>query len=257
MGHWFQQNIVEPGKLPLLLALSAFVLTFAITRTITRMIRAGKGPFRNITPGGVHVHHVVPGVVLTVVGGFGAVASGQRGVAAGILAVVFGMGAGLVLDEFALILHLDDVYWTEEGRQSVEIVVLTASLVLLVLGGFSPLGVDELSGEQQQNRLRAVLTYVLNFGFVLTALLKGKARMAVIGTLIPPVALIGALRLARPASPWAKRLYRRRHRARAKAVLRAYHHDVRWAGPRRRFQDLIGGAPDRTPLPGPRPGGGT
>ncbi|MFC5171525.1 hypothetical protein [Streptomyces mutomycini] len=256
MGHWFHQNIVEPGKLPLLIALSAFVLTFAVTRVITRMIRAGKGPFRNFTPGGVHVHHVVPGVVLSVVGGFGAVASGQHGAAAGIFAVVFGVGAGLVLDEFALILHLDDVYWTEEGRQSVEIVVLTASLVLLVLAGFSPLGVDELSGEQQQNRLGVVLTYVVNFAFVLTALFKGKARMAVIGTLIPFVALIGALRLARPTSLWAKRFYRRRHRARARAVLRAYHHDVRWAGPRRRFQDLIGGAPDRTPLPGPRPGGG-
>ncbi|MFH9614464.1 hypothetical protein ACH4MM_12175 [Streptomyces pratensis] len=255
MGHWFQQNIVEPGKLPLLLALSAFVLTFAVTRMITRLIRAGKGPFRNVTPGGVHVHHVVPGVVLSVVGGFGAVASGQRGAAAGIFAVVFGVGAGLVLDEFALILHLDDVYWTEEGRQSVEIVVLTASLVLLVLAGFSPLGVDELSGEQQQNRLGVVLTYLFNFGLVLIALFKGKARMAVIGTLIPFIALIGALRLARPASLWARRFYRRRHRARARAVLRAYHHDVRWAGPRRRFQDIIGGAPDRTQLPGPRPGG--
>ncbi|MEU1488306.1 hypothetical protein [Streptomyces sp. NPDC005752] len=255
MGHWFQQNIVEPGKLPLLIALSAFVLTFAVTRMITRMIRAGKGPFRNFTPGGVHVHHVVPGVVLSVVGGFGAVASGQRGAAAGIFAVVFGVGAGLVLDEFALILHLDDVYWTEEGRQSVEVVVLTASLVLLVLAGFSPLGVDELSGEQQQNRTGVVLTYVVNFGFVLVTLFKGKVRMAVIGTLIPFIALIGALRLARPTSLWAKRLYRRRHRARARAVLRAYHHDVRWAGPRRRFQDMIGGAPDRTPLPGPRPDG--
>ncbi|MEU0138140.1 hypothetical protein ABZ172_29525 [Streptomyces sp. NPDC006296] len=256
MGHWFEQNIVEPGKLPLLLALSAFVLTFAVTRIITRMIRAGKGPFRNVTSGGVHVHHVVPGVVLSVVGGFGAVASGQRGVAAGIFAVVFGVGAGLVLDEFALILHLDDVYWSEEGRQSVEIVVLTASLVLLVLAGFSPFGVEQLSGEQQQNRLGVVLTYAVNFGFVLVTLFKGKTRMAVIGTLVPFVALIGALRLARPASPWARRCYRRRHRARARAVLRAYHHDVRWAGPRRRFQDLIGGAPDRTPLPGSRPGGG-
>ncbi|MER6718644.1 MULTISPECIES: hypothetical protein [Streptomyces] len=251
MGHWLHQNIVEPGKLPLLLALTAFVLTFAVTRFITRMIRAGKGPFRNITPGGMHIHHVVPGVVLSVVGGFGAVASGADGVSAGVCAVVFGTGAGLVLDEFALILHLDDVYWTEEGRQSVEVVVLTASLVLLVLAGFSPLGVEDLSGDQQQGRLGVVLTYAANFGCVLVALFKGKARMAVIGTLVPFVAVIAAVRLARPASPWARRLYRRRHRARARSILRAYHHDVRWAGPRRRFQDLIGGAPDRTPLPGP------
>ncbi|MER6101092.1 hypothetical protein ABT115_01770 [Streptomyces sp. NPDC001832] len=252
MGHWFDQNIVEPGKLPLLLALAAFVLTFAITRVITRMIRAGKGPFRNITPGGVHVHHVVPGVVLSVVGGFGAVASGRQGVAAGVCAVIFGMGAGLVLDEFALILHLQDVYWTEEGRQSVEAVVLTAALVLLVLAGFSPLGVNELSSDQQQGRLGVILTLVVNFCFVLIALFKGKVRLAVVGTLVPFLALIGAIRLARPTSMWAKRFYHNRHRARARAVLRAYHHDVRWAGPRRRFQDLIGGAPDHGAAPSGR-----
>ncbi|MFC9863701.1 MULTISPECIES: hypothetical protein [unclassified Streptomyces] len=249
MGHWWHTNITEPGKLPLLLALSAFVLTFAVTRTITRLIRAGKGPFRNITPGGVHVHHVVPGVVLTVVGGFGAVASGRHGAAAGICAVIFGIGAGLVLDEFALILHLNDVYWTEQGRQSVEVVVLTASLVLLVLAGFSPLGVNDVSGSEQQSRLSVITSFAINFCFVLIALFKGKARMAVVGTLVPFVALTGAIRLARPTSPWAKRFYRHRHRARARSVLRAYHHDVRWAGPRRRFQDLIGGAPDRVPLP--------
>lgn len=253
MGHWFDRNIVEPGKLPLLLALASFVLTFAITRVITRMIRAGKGPFRNFTPGGVHVHHVVPGVVLSVVGGFGAVASGRHGVTAGVFAVVFGMGAGLVLDEFALILHLDDVYWSEQGRQSVEVVVLTAALVLLVLGGFSPLGVNELSDSEQQGRLGVVLSLAVNFCFVLISLFKGKARMAVVGTLVPFVALFGAVRLARPTSVWAKRFYRNRHRARSRAVLRAYHHDVRWAGPRRRFQDLIGGAPDRVPDPTPRP----
>ncbi|MFF3390615.1 hypothetical protein ACFYW1_06740 [Streptomyces sp. NPDC002669] len=253
MGHWFERNIVEPGKLPLLLALTAFVLTFAVTRVVTRMIRAGKGPFRNITPGGMHIHHVVPGVVLSVIGGFGAVAAGRQGLGAGICAVVFGMGAGLVLDEFALILYLDDVYWTEEGRKSVEAVVLTTALVLLVLAGFSPLGVNELSGDEQQDRLGVILTMLVNFGFVLIALFKGKARLAVIGTLVPFVALVGALRLARPTSMWARRFYRNRHRARARALLRAYHHDVRWAGPRRRFQDLIGGAPDRTPLPGRGP----
>lgn len=249
MGNWWHTNIVEPGKLPLLLALAAFVLTFAITRTITRMIRAGKGPFRNITPGGVHIHHVVPGVVLTVIGGFGAVASGRQGIAAGVCAVIFGVGAGLVLDEFALILHLDDVYWTEEGRQSVEVVVLTVSLVVLVLAGFSPLGVDDVSEDEQQGRLSVITSYAVNFCFVLITLFKGKTRMAVLGTLVPFVALIGALRLARPTSVWAKRFYRNRHRARSRAVLRAYHHDVRWVGPRRKFQDLIGGAPDRVPLP--------
>ncbi|MEU9574392.1 hypothetical protein AB0D62_31920 [Streptomyces massasporeus] len=245
---WFERNIMEPGKLPLLLALVSFVLTFVITRGITRLIRAGKGPFRNISAGnGVHVHHVVPGVILTIIGGFGAVAGGQYGFGSALAAVIFGIGAGLVLDEFALVLHLADVYWTPDGRKSVEMVVLTASLVGLLLLGFSPLGVNDLSEDQQQNRAVVLGNVLVNFGFALIALFKGKVRIAVLGVIIPLIALIGAVRLARPTSPWAKRFYRNRPRARARSGLRAYHHDRRWAGPRRRFQDWIGGAPDPEP----------
>ncbi|MEU3099796.1 hypothetical protein ABZ690_35140 [Streptomyces sp. NPDC006967] len=244
MGHWWDRNIIEPGKLPLLLALAAFVLTFLITRVVTRLIRAGKGPFGNVTAGSVHIHHVVPGVVLTVIGGFGAVASGRHGFGPALSAVIFGIGTGLVLDEFALILHLDDVYWSEAGRKSVEMVVLTAALVGLLLAGFVPFGVNDLSEEELQNRAGAVVSIGVNFLFALIALSKGKARTAVVGVIIPVVALIGSLRLARPGSLWARRFYRRRPRARARAVLRAYHHDRRWAGPRRAFGDWLGGKPD-------------
>ncbi|MER7896677.1 hypothetical protein ABTX62_11270 [Streptomyces sp. NPDC096046] len=245
---WFERNIMEPGKLPLLLALVSFVLTFLITRGITRLIRAGKGPFRNISgSGGVHVHHVVPGVILTIIGGFGAVAGGQYGFGSALAAVIFGIGAGLVLDEFALVLYLADVYWTPDGRKSVEMVVLTASLVGLLLIGFSPLGVNDLNEDQQQNRAVVLGNILVNFAFALIALFKGKTRLAVLGVIVPLVALVAAVRLARPASPWAKRLYGNRPRARAKSTLRAYHHDRRWVGPRRAFQDWIGGAPDPEP----------
>jgi hypothetical protein len=243
MGDWWYRNIVEPGKLPLLLALAAFLLTFAATRTITRLIRAGRGPFRNVTPGGVHIHHVVPGVILTVIGGFGAVGSGRHGVAASICAVIFGTGAGLVLDEFALILHLADVYWTEQGRQSVEVVVLAAALGLLVLSGFSPLGVNDVTGQEEQGRGTAILTVLINLLFVVLAMFKGKPRLAIVGVLVPFVALFGAIRLARPGSAWAKRWYRRRPKARARSRLRAYRHDRRWSKLSRGFQDLIGGTP--------------
>ncbi|GGS96091.1 hypothetical protein [Streptomyces chromofuscus] len=247
MGNWLERNIVEPGKLPLLLALTAFVLTFLITRLITRTIRAGRGPFRNVETGGVHVHHVVPGVVLTLIGGFGAVAGGRYGFGSCIAAVVFGIGAGLVLDEFALILHLADVYWTEAGRKSVEAVVLTAALVGLWVAGFSPFGVNDLDRDELQGRGSVISTVAVNFVLSLVALAKGKARVAILGVIVPFIALFGAIRLARPGSPWAKRLYRRRPRARAKARLRAYHHDRRWLGPTRRFHDWLGGAPDANP----------
>ncbi|MEU0405798.1 hypothetical protein ABZ318_37470 [Streptomyces sp. NPDC006197] len=253
MGHWFSRNIVEPGKLPMLLALTSFVLTFLVTRTVTRLIRAGKGPFRNVSSGGLHIHHVVPGVVLTILGGFGAVASGRHGIGAAVFAVVFGIGAGLVLDEFALILHLDDVYWSEDGRKSVEVVVLTAALVGLALSGFSPLGVNDMTTEERQDRTAFILTIALNFLIVLVTLMKGKVRMAVFGILIPFVAIIGAVRLARPGSWWSRRLYGRRHRARARSRIRAYRHDKRWTKVRRRLQDLIGGFQERVPGRGSTP----
>ncbi|MDJ0383298.1 hypothetical protein [Streptomyces sp. G-G2] len=244
MGHWWYRNIVEPGKLPLLLALLSFVTSFLVTRTITRMIRAGRGPFKNITPGGMHVHHVVPGVVLTIIGGFGAVGSGGHSVGALISAVLFGLGAGLVLDEFALVLHLDDVYWSEQGRKSVEIVVLTAALVALVLGGFLPFGVNDLTSGERHNRGLVVLNTATNFFLALVTLWKGKPRVALLGTVVPFVALIGSVRLARPGSPYARRFYAKRPRARARAGLRAFHHDRRWAAPRRKVENFIGGTPD-------------
>lgn len=247
MGHWWVRNIVEPGKLPLLLALAAFLLTFVVTRAITRLIRAGRGPFGNVRAGGLHIHHVVPGVVLTVAGGFGAVASDRHGAGAALSAVLFGTGTGLVLDEFALLLHLDDVYWSEEGRRSVEAVVLTAALVGLLLAGFAPFGVDDLSRQELADRGTAVSSVAANFLLSLIALGKGKSRTAVFGVIVPLVALVGAVRLARPGSPWARRFYARRPRARARAELRAFRHDRRWTRPSRALQDWIGGKPDPRP----------
>jgi hypothetical protein len=252
VNDWWYRNVVEPGKLPLLLALLSFVVSFLVTRTITRLIRAGRGPFRNISTGEVHVHHVVPGIFLMLVGGFWAVAAGRQGGGPLYAAVIFGVGAGLVLDEFALILYLDDVYWSEQGRKSVEVVMLTAALVMLVLTGFVPLGVNDLTPAERQNRAVFALNTGVNCAFALVALLKGKLRTALIGMVVPFVALVGAVRLARPGSAWARRFYRHRPRARARAGLRAFRHDRRWAGPRRRVQDWIGGfSPDARPSPDP------
>lgn len=192
----------------------------------------------------MHIHHVVPGVILVIIGGFGAIGSARHSFGAGVSAVIFGLGAGLVLDEFALILHLDDVYWSEQGRTSVEIVVLTAAIVALVLGGFLPFGVNDLTEDERHNRGLVAMNTATNFFLALIALWKGKPRTAFFGTVIPFVALIGAIRLARPGSPYAKKFYVNRPKARAKAGLRAFHHDRRWASPRRRFENFIGGTPD-------------
>ncbi|MBT2445363.1 hypothetical protein J7E93_35850, partial [Streptomyces sp. ISL-36] len=132
-------------------------------------------------------------------------------------------------------------------------VVLTAALVMLVLGGFSPLGVDDVTADERQDRGAFIVSLAVNFLFVLVALVKGKYRMAVIGTLVPFVAIVGALRLARPGSWWSKRAYARRPRARARSRLRTYRHDRRWDRVRRRVQDLIGGFQERGPGRGSDP----
>lgn len=243
MADWWTRNISEPGKLPLLLALSAFLLTFTFTRLVTRMIRAGKGPFRNVTPGGMHVHHVVPGILLMTIGGFTALAGSHHGWGAGIAAVLFGVGTGLVLDEFALVLHFADVYWTQEGTKSVEVVLITAALASLALTGFLPFGVDSLTPDEQHDRINIIVTVAINLPFALICLAKGKLRMAVLGVYVPLLGLVGAARLARPTSWWAKRLYRGRPRARARARTRAYRHDRRWNTLRQRVNYFIGGAP--------------
>ncbi|MDK1476755.1 hypothetical protein QNO07_25700 [Streptomyces sp. 549] len=249
MGDWWQRDILDTGKLPLTLALLAFLTTFLLTRTVTRLIRAGHGPFRNVSSGGVHVHHVVPGVVLMVVGGFGGFAAGigtpDASAVAYATALVFGTGAGLVLDEFALVLHLSDVYWSENGRKSVEAVVLTSALLGLLLLGFAPFGTDGLTEDERGDRTAVLGTVAFHVCCSLVALAKGKFRMAVLGVLVPLVSLVGAVRLARPGSPWARRLYRRRPRARAAARRRATRHDARWGVLRRRFDDAVAGAPDR------------
>lgn len=108
----------------------AFVATFGITRGITHAIRTrGRlGPIRNIeTAGGRHIHHFIPGAVISLAAGGVAIATPER--ANRWLAVPFGAGIALVLDEAALLLELEDVYWSEEGVLSVQIVFATMGLL--------------------------------------------------------------------------------------------------------------------------------
>ena len=113
----------------------SFFATFAITRGITHAIRRDIGPFHNETRGGLHIHHLVWGIFgLLGVGylwldqvGTGMEQSSAQGSRA--TALLYGAGAALTLDEFALWLHLEDVYWAKQGRDSVDAVVLFASLL--------------------------------------------------------------------------------------------------------------------------------
>ena len=247
MGDLWQENVIDAGKLPLLFCLFAFVVTFVITRVIVRLIRSGKGPFKDNSVGGVHVHHVIPGLFLMTAGGFFALGTSSSGWVSG-GGVLFGMGLALVLDEFALVLHLEDVYWEQQGRLSVDIVfVVTAIMVLLIVVG-SPFGVQQSSGETSF-RLLLVLWFLVHLVAVVITAMKGKIITSVVALFLTAVAIVGAVRLARPHSPWARRRYADGSEKMTKALERDAHIEKKWRSKVYWLQDAVAGIgatdPDR------------
>jgi hypothetical protein len=116
--------------------LSSFVGAFLTARTVTFSLRRRRtfGPFRSLRVGRRHIHHFVPGIVIAFAAGTAAILTRDENVEP-LLAVPFGIGMGMTLDESALLLELDDVYWTREGIVSVQITLaVTAMLAALALG---------------------------------------------------------------------------------------------------------------------------
>ena len=201
-----QVDVTEDGQLfrPVVaVLLGAFVVTFLVTRLVTHAIRSGRGPFRDTVVGGVHIHHQVYGILLLLVAGSMEFAYRPGPPWNFVLAAVFGIGAALTLDEFALWLRLDDVYWSAEGRRSVDAVLLAVVVVTLLAVGFTP-----FSDDAGDDAVAAAVGSVVNLAFVLAAIAKGRVAMAVVGLFVPFVALVATLRLARPGSPWARRFYK-------------------------------------------------
>jgi len=112
---------LSPAQRSALLSWLAFTGTFAGLRALTYSIRAGRGPFRNISVGGEHLHHYMWGIGL--LSGVGAVAvrGEERHRRHPAVAVSYGAGLALIVDEFALLLDLRDVYWARQGRISIDI----------------------------------------------------------------------------------------------------------------------------------------
>jgi hypothetical protein len=232
--RWFEDDIIGRGRLPLLCCLVAFILTFFVTRTFVRYIRhradLGVPPRwwepRNIHIGKMHIHHVVVGVLLVMISGVTLVALSVTGhepeyTAA---AIVFGIGAALVLDEYALILHLSDVYWEEDGRTSVDAVFAAVAVGGLLVLGLHPLMffISLWQDTTHSVLLRAgvVFAMVLTLPLAVLVVLKGKVWTGLIGMFFVPLLVIGAIRLSRPQAPWARWLYISRLDKMARALQR-------------------------------------
>jgi hypothetical protein len=155
-----------------------------------------------------------------------------------LLSTLFGIGAALTLDEFALILHLDDVYWSREGRSSIEATLMGFAFGALCLLSTAPLGSDP--GKDVPHWVLGGLVCV-NVVFALVCFLKGKAKLGAFGVFVPGLAIVAAVRLAKPSSLWGRRFYDgvKLERSRARAALR----ERRYLTLRHRVYDMIGGAP--------------
>ncbi|HEX4813948.1 MAG TPA: hypothetical protein VFV66_14475 [Nonomuraea sp.] len=247
MGNWFQHTIVATGRLPLFCFFVTLILTFVATRINVRLIRAKVGWFRNVNVGEMHIHHAVFGVVLMLIGGVaGLMVSSASQVGYAVAAGIFGMGSALVLDEFALILHLHDVYWEEEGRTSVDAVFIAIAVTGLLLIGLRPLTWD------YGTPVNPAALIVANLALAVVTLLKGKIWTGMAGLFVPPMLLVGALRLARPGSPWAHWFFATKS---PRKMARAIRREERWRRPAIRakiaFQEFLSGRHD---LPSTRRG---
>lgn len=251
MAGWFSQRIVETGRLPLFCFFAGMLVGFAFIRLSVRLIRANVRWWPgNVTPGGMHIHHVVFGIGFMIVSGVAALAMpddlvGWRAVAA----AGFGVGTALVLDEFALILHLEDVYWTEQGRTSIDALFAVIAVTALLLLGLHPFLVEDVQlvvDEEPLTWLWSIPLLLLLLGLAAVTILKGKVWTGLLGFFLPLLFLVGAVRLARPGSPWARWRYRPGRRRGPRKLIRARHREARLRDPVTRakiwLQDLIAGA---------------
>jgi hypothetical protein len=200
----FDSEIVDKGELPALLLVVSFGATFGITRFITHSIRSDRFSWLgNVEAGDTHIHHLVWGICLLLVAGLLAIAVQPP---LEVVAIVFGIGAALTLDEFALWLHLDDVYWSEQGRQSIDAVIVFAIVSGFMVVGAYPVSFDD-SGSGVGAVAGIVISLAIGWTFVIVCFLKGKLIWGVLGLYLPPLAIVTAFRLARPSSWWARKRY--------------------------------------------------
>jgi hypothetical protein len=130
LSELYREHIIDPSLQPHVVILLSFLITFVAVRLITHRLRSGKRtPFlHNIERGGVHIHHLVPGILLLLISGY---VLATANIPREIPASAYGVGAALTLDEFALWLELEDVYWARDGRKSIDAVVIFATVAAL------------------------------------------------------------------------------------------------------------------------------
>jgi hypothetical protein len=205
----YRDGIVDTGRETQFLFFVSFLVSFGFIRTSAHMIRARVSWWPgNVDVGGTHIHHLVWGILLLLICGYVGVAIHPGDPWRDFIAVGFGIGTGLTLDEFALWLNLKDVYWSKQGRRSIDAVIIAAAVAGIVLVGLRG-WIDATT--EVADAIQAVVGSIGLLG-VIVALVnaaKEKFGMAILSILVPVAGIPGAFRLAKPCSVWAKLFYRR------------------------------------------------
>jgi len=136
LGYVIHATIPDRPRQRMFIASVAFTITFVGVRALVMMIRANVGPFNWVTVGGKHIHHLVWGILILLLVGYGWLLDLGRSHTplsiffSRLMSISYGVGAALTLDEFALWLNLEpDAYWNHEGRVSIDAVILFGALL--------------------------------------------------------------------------------------------------------------------------------
>jgi hypothetical protein len=137
LGRIVHDNFPDRPHRRMFLASVSFFITFLAVRLLVASIQHHIGPFQYVTMGGTHIHHLVWGILILLGVGYGylnevgSLPTPSSIFAGRLMAILYGVGAALTLDEFALWLNLANVYWSRQGRESIDAVVLFGSLLAI------------------------------------------------------------------------------------------------------------------------------
>jgi hypothetical protein len=196
----YDRHIQVPGKEIHFLILLAFVCSFGFIRTSAHMIRAQVSwwPGNVETKSGTHIHHLVWGILLLITMGYLGLTTDLSDPWFELVAIAFGIGMGLAMDEFALWLNLEDVYWSPKGRESIDAVIVTVALLAISLLGLR-FWIDVwdavlvLAGADRDNEWLAIPVQVVGVALAIVCFRRGRKMAGIVGLFVPLVALIGAL----------------------------------------------------------------
>ena len=241
---FWDDQLVAHDRQWLFLVLLGLLLSFGFIRLSTRLMRSPRVPWwpgSVVSDSGVHVHHLVFGIVLMILAGTISFAGFAVTPIYEICAFAFGVGIGLTIDEFALWLYLEDVYWSERGRSSVDAAVLATAFLGLVLLGVRPF---DLSDDSVGAVIGSIITVGLTVLCVGICFAKERLWHGAIGFFIFPLAIYGASRIGKPGSPWARRFYGERNPAKQAKSEQRFRPDRRTDRIKDRLRDAIGGSTD-------------